>query len=275
MGLKWRQQILNEKCFLLAATGLFVVFTLFTAPLFSMIAFTRGFIQVANDDSYYLLQQASAQEPTPEPETTDQESEPEEGGLVAGGITTTTTPMQQEQNNTIANTTTAAEEEQPCQVLSPVPPTGEVVTTSPELPICRAGTPPPPEINPCPKGQIYDEIKGCLCPDGSPPHSSLNGCLTPPPSDECAGIDKAIAEEKDVIKYNQEQLKDPMKELERDTLKELLKTEDPLEQAEKELEGAPSFQSEKVASLEAFIAAPQEIIASLELQKISEGCKSK
>jgi hypothetical protein len=29
--------LLNEKCFLLTATGLFVVFTLFASPLFSMI----------------------------------------------------------------------------------------------------------------------------------------------------------------------------------------------------------------------------------------------
>jgi hypothetical protein len=62
--------LLNEKRFLLvAATGLFAVFTLFTAPLFSMIAFTAGggggggFIQqVLDSDPNYFLRQASAQQ---------------------------------------------------------------------------------------------------------------------------------------------------------------------------------------------------------------------
>jgi hypothetical protein len=61
--------LLNEKRFLqlmMAATGIFAVFTLFTAPLFSMIAFTRegreGFIQVVDENPYYLLRQASASE---------------------------------------------------------------------------------------------------------------------------------------------------------------------------------------------------------------------
>ena len=60
------KNLLREKRLLLTAVGVFVVFTLFTAPLFSMIAFTRGgeFIQssVARDNSYYFIQQASAQE---------------------------------------------------------------------------------------------------------------------------------------------------------------------------------------------------------------------
>jgi hypothetical protein len=70
--------LLKEKRFLLvaAATGLFAVFTLFTAPLFSMIAFTAGgggeFIRqvVDSDNPYYFLRQASAQQ---------------EGGEVTGG----------------------------------------------------------------------------------------------------------------------------------------------------------------------------------------------
>jgi hypothetical protein len=51
----------------MAATGLFVVFTLFSAQLFSMITFTGGggFTQLVDGDNsyyYYLMQQASAQE---------------------------------------------------------------------------------------------------------------------------------------------------------------------------------------------------------------------
>jgi hypothetical protein len=102
--------LLNEKRFLLmaaAATGLFLIFTVSTAPLFSMIAFTaggQGFIQQAVDsDPYYynyLLRQASAQEestpPPPPPPTLpftpfslqQQEAVPEEGT----GNTTGTTP---------------------------------------------------------------------------------------------------------------------------------------------------------------------------------------
>jgi len=57
--------LLKEKRFLLvAATGLFVIFTLFSAQLFSTIAFTRRFTELVNDDNpnYYLMQQAFAQE---------------------------------------------------------------------------------------------------------------------------------------------------------------------------------------------------------------------
>jgi Ca2+-binding RTX toxin-like protein len=65
----------KEKRFLLiGTTGLFVVFTLFTAPLFSTISFTQGFMDLVNYNSSYLPQQASAQE-----ETADQETEPEGG----------------------------------------------------------------------------------------------------------------------------------------------------------------------------------------------------
>jgi hypothetical protein len=57
-----------------AATGLFLVFALFTAPLFSMVSFTAGgeFKQRAvNSDPYSLLRQASAQEQsTPSPPST-------------------------------------------------------------------------------------------------------------------------------------------------------------------------------------------------------------
>ena len=61
-----------------AATGLFLVFVLFTAPLFSMVAFTpagggKGFIQqqvVDSDPSYPLLRQASAQEESTTPPST-------------------------------------------------------------------------------------------------------------------------------------------------------------------------------------------------------------
>jgi len=54
-----------------AAAGVFVIFTLLNAPLFSTIAFTRGIRQVVNVDdnpNYYLMQQAFAQlapEPSP------------------------------------------------------------------------------------------------------------------------------------------------------------------------------------------------------------------
>jgi hypothetical protein len=60
--------LLNEKRFLLiAASGLFLVSTVFTAPSFSMIAFTgragEGFVQqVVDSDPYYFLRQASASE---------------------------------------------------------------------------------------------------------------------------------------------------------------------------------------------------------------------
>jgi PKD repeat protein len=61
------KDLLNQKHFLLTAVGVFAVFTLFTAPLFSMISFTRrggeGFIQqVVDDNPYHLLRQASASE---------------------------------------------------------------------------------------------------------------------------------------------------------------------------------------------------------------------
>ena len=55
----------------MAAAGVFVIFTLLNAPLFSTIAFTRGIRQVVNVDdnpNYYLMQQAFAQlapEPSP------------------------------------------------------------------------------------------------------------------------------------------------------------------------------------------------------------------
>jgi len=92
-----------------AATGLFLVFVLFTAPLFSMVSFKgragageQGFIQqqVVDSEPYYLLRQASAQEestPPPPPPSTlpftpfslqQQEAVPEEGT----GNTTGTTP---------------------------------------------------------------------------------------------------------------------------------------------------------------------------------------
>jgi hypothetical protein len=64
-GVSAAKYLLKEKRFLLiGGTGLFVVFTLFTSPLFSMIPFTRGIRQLVNDDDnpYYLMQQASAQE---------------------------------------------------------------------------------------------------------------------------------------------------------------------------------------------------------------------
>ena len=69
--------MLNEKRFLLAATGLFVVFILLTSPLF-MITFTRGFIQVVVGDPYYFIRQASAQE---------EETADDEGGEPAGEAT--------------------------------------------------------------------------------------------------------------------------------------------------------------------------------------------
>jgi PKD repeat protein len=81
--------LLKEKRFLLvAATGLFAVFTLSTAQPFSMIAFTRGgegFIQqvVDSDNPYYFLRQASASEAgettgegEPSAEITDEPPEP-------------------------------------------------------------------------------------------------------------------------------------------------------------------------------------------------------
>jgi hypothetical protein len=60
-----------------AATGLFLVFVLFTTPLFSMVSFKggaeeQGFIQqqvVNSDPPYYLLRQASAQEGDTPPST--------------------------------------------------------------------------------------------------------------------------------------------------------------------------------------------------------------
>jgi hypothetical protein len=66
--------LLNEKRFLLitGATGLFLIFTVFTAPLFSVVSFTSGggFKQQAvNNDPYYLLRQASAQEESTPPTT--------------------------------------------------------------------------------------------------------------------------------------------------------------------------------------------------------------
>jgi hypothetical protein len=65
--------LLKEKRFLLTAVGVFAVFTLFTAPLFSMITFTQGFIQIVDSDPYYLLRQASASEAG---EEVTQEEEP-------------------------------------------------------------------------------------------------------------------------------------------------------------------------------------------------------
>src|SRR5215211_1745486 len=65
-GVSAAKYLLKEKRFLLiGGTGLFVVFTLFTSPLFSMIPFTRGLRQLVDDDDdnpYYLMQQASAQQ---------------------------------------------------------------------------------------------------------------------------------------------------------------------------------------------------------------------
>jgi PKD domain len=156
------------------------------------------------------------------------------------------------------------EEEEPCQVLSPVPPTDEVVTTSPDLPICPAGTPPPPpDINPCPPGQRYDEIKGCLCPDGSPPHP-LNGCDSPPlPSDECAGIDKAIAEQNEIIESYNRLLEEAKGELAK------LKKENSTDST------ALHFWEDRVESLEHQIEVHKTVIEQYELQRISAGCKSK
>ena len=53
----------------MAAAGVFVIFTLLNAPLFSTIAFTRGIRQVVGGDNpnYYLMQQAFAQGGIPEP----------------------------------------------------------------------------------------------------------------------------------------------------------------------------------------------------------------
>jgi hypothetical protein len=70
--------LLKERRFLVvSATGPFVVFTLFSTLLFSMIAFTRrGFIQAVNDDSYYFINQAFAQEPGVEFEQIPTEEQP-------------------------------------------------------------------------------------------------------------------------------------------------------------------------------------------------------
>jgi hypothetical protein len=57
--------MLKENRFLLIGPiGILIVFTLFSAPLFSMTTFTRedGIIQVVDSNSYYFLRQASAQE---------------------------------------------------------------------------------------------------------------------------------------------------------------------------------------------------------------------
>jgi PKD repeat protein len=94
--------LLKEKRFLLiAATGLFLVFTLFTAPLFSMIAFTlggeEGFIQqvvaqeeVTDEGEVTTLEVDPTEEPQLPPEPEVQEVIPEEGEI-------TTAPTEEQQ----------------------------------------------------------------------------------------------------------------------------------------------------------------------------------
>jgi PKD repeat protein len=94
-----------------AATGLFLIFTLFTAPLFSIISFAPpvevvggGFTQQVvvdggddNNPYHYLMQQAYAQDG--EPEVQDQEEVPEEdeGGGTAEPSPTTTEEEEEEE----------------------------------------------------------------------------------------------------------------------------------------------------------------------------------
>jgi PKD repeat protein len=95
--------LLKEKRILLvAATGLFLVFAVFTAPLFSIISFTLregGFTQwnvvdAADNNPYQFMQQAYAQGTEPEVE---EEEVPEEGGGAAEPLTTTSEEEEEEQ----------------------------------------------------------------------------------------------------------------------------------------------------------------------------------
>jgi hypothetical protein len=120
-----------------AATGLFLIFTVSTAPLFSLIAFTtaaggggQGFIQQAVDsDPYYynyLLRQASAQEESTTPPPTlpftpfslqqQQETVPEEGTGNTTGTTTTTTPATNDTEGGAVTELTSSATEPPLRV---------------------------------------------------------------------------------------------------------------------------------------------------------------
>src|SRR5918996_296396 len=112
--------LLNEKRFLsVAATGLFVVFTLSTAQPFSMIAFTggggEGFIQqvVDSDNPYYFLRQAYAQV---DGEATGGGDEPN------GEVVEEPVPPGDEPNGEVV--------EEPVP-LPPPPPPDETITTTP------------------------------------------------------------------------------------------------------------------------------------------------
>lgn len=106
-----------------AATELFLVFALFTAPLFSIVSFTAGgeFKQRAvNSDSYSLLRQTSAQEQsTPSPPST---------------LPFTPFSLQQEQE-------TVPEEE---QEQLPTDEGDQSLIQEPQLPTVTEGTAPPP-----------------------------------------------------------------------------------------------------------------------------------
>jgi hypothetical protein len=125
--------LLKEKPFLLTAVGVFAVFTLFTAPLFSMVLFTKGgFAQLVDGDNpYYFMQQTFAQELTPEPEitteepqqppTTAQEPEPEAGETVT--TPPTITEQQQPPTTNVTTPPTITEQQQPPTNATALPPT--------------------------------------------------------------------------------------------------------------------------------------------------------